>query len=96
MQGNYIFQLGSNLISGNVFFDFNGNGFKDAGEVPLKNAVLSLSPSQGFALTDNFGNYNMYCGTGINNVGILNLPAYFLANPVNRLPLHSPEPGKQV
>ncbi|MBX7107352.1 MAG: leucine-rich repeat domain-containing protein [Chitinophagales bacterium] len=45
------------VVSGNVFVDFNGDGFKDAEDVPFPGIAIKASAENWAGYSDQFGNY---------------------------------------
>ena len=52
------YRQGTGMISGTKFYDVNGNGIQDAGEVGLPGWMIILNPGWGATLTDANGNYS--------------------------------------
>jgi hypothetical protein len=46
-------------VSGTVYYDSNNNGVKDAGEAPLANEKILVTPDSTYILTDPLGNYSL-------------------------------------
>ena len=59
-------------ITGMVYYDTNGNGVYDAGELPLSNSKIELLPNNTFALTDASGVYGI--GTTNGNYTVQYIP----------------------
>lgn len=57
-------QLGLPSISGIAYLDFNGNGQKDANEVPLRNAVISSPQLAQTFYTNEQGEYTIFTEAG--------------------------------
>ncbi|HKR05658.1 MAG TPA: SdrD B-like domain-containing protein [Bacteroidia bacterium] len=58
-------------ITGKVYFDTNGNGVYDAGEAPLANSKVELTPGNILAFTDNSGDYGFGTANGTYTVTYL-------------------------
>ncbi|HYC83604.1 MAG TPA: cohesin domain-containing protein, partial [Chryseosolibacter sp.] len=54
----------SNVVSGTVFLDNNGNGTQDAGEPGIPNILMEVRPGNLFYPTDANGHYTLYTGIG--------------------------------
>ncbi len=52
------------LISGNVFIDYDGNGFKDVSDISVSGMQISADADNFLGITDNNGNYEMKAGFG--------------------------------
>lgn len=63
-------------ISGTVYFDLNQNGVNDAGDLPLSNQRVLLSPSGLIAFTDTGGHYTAMVDTGTFTVSPILGPGY--------------------
>lgn len=59
-QENY---LGAPRIQGQVFWDENANGQRDAGERPLNNVILTLEPDAIFSFTNPQGFYSFHANS---------------------------------
>jgi uncharacterized repeat protein (TIGR01451 family) len=73
-----------NIINkaGTVYNDYNQNGFRDAGEPPIKNAIIQEDPFPYYFSTNDSGAYKAYYDTGSY---ALTLPAYISHCVVNPL-----------
>lgn len=54
----------SNVVSGIVFRDDNGNGTRDTGEPGIPNLLMEVQPGNLYYPTDTNGNYTLYTGVG--------------------------------
>lgn len=54
----------SNKISGKVFYDNDGDGYQDPGELGIPDILIQLQPGNVFYPTDALGNYTAYTATG--------------------------------
>lgn len=54
----------SNVVTGTVFYDNNGNGIRDAGENGVPNLLMELQPGNIFYPTDANGDFIVYTGLG--------------------------------
>jgi uncharacterized repeat protein (TIGR01451 family) len=54
----------SNVVSGTVFLDNNGNGTQDAGEQGVPNILVEIQPGDLYYPTDANGHYTLYTGVG--------------------------------
>lgn len=52
-------QDGIASVNGNVFYDINNDNIRQVNEPPSVNTVVSLSPGNHYAVTDNQGNYKL-------------------------------------
>lgn len=71
----------TNIVSGIVFYDLNGNGIKDAGENGVPNIIVKASPNRFAALTDANGYYECMADSG-NHVFNTNAILYHTSSPV--------------
>lgn len=67
--------LFSNGITGSVYFDTNGNGIKDIGELPVNNGEVELTPGNITGYSDNSGVYGF--GTSNGNFTVQYQPKYY-------------------
>jgi hypothetical protein len=58
----------ANRITGRLFFDQNSSGVFDAGDIPIPGKGLHINNTQGIYLTNTFGQYNCFVGTGTYSV----------------------------
>ncbi len=72
----------TNLISGNVFIDYDNDGIQDSGEPLYPGQIISYDPGSVTALANSSGIYNMFSGLGNFNISIPNPPLYYTVNPV--------------
>ncbi|MEO8664775.1 MAG: hypothetical protein ABI462_04700 [Ignavibacteria bacterium] len=87
MTGSYIIEsmgIPLSLMHGQIFYDINNNGSRDADELIFPNGILQLSPALFNSASDYLGNYSFFCGTGSNNVSMTNVPNYFTTAPAIR------------
>lgn len=56
--------LFSTGVTGKVYYDANGNGLFDAGEYPLSNEQVQVTPGNLTGFTDNLGNYGIGAANG--------------------------------
>ncbi|MCB0584533.1 MAG: VCBS repeat-containing protein [Phaeodactylibacter sp.] len=63
---NQTFNIGANIVQGNVFWDENENGARDNGEVLLTNFPVQLSPNaaQTYTSANNDNNYRFFLDEG--------------------------------
>ncbi len=61
----------TNVISGNVFHDKNGNCIKDGGEENLKQQLLKVTPGPVYTQTDTAGNYTFLVQQGTYTVNLV-------------------------
>ncbi|HRG58087.1 MAG TPA: T9SS type A sorting domain-containing protein [Bacteroidia bacterium] len=47
------------IISGNVYYDFNNNGQKDLNEHGIPNIIIECTPNTAYASTDSLGNFSL-------------------------------------
>ncbi len=64
-----------NGITGNVYFDTNGNGIMDTGELPVTNGQVQLTPGNLMAYSDNTGLYGFATANG--NYTVQYVPKYY-------------------
>lgn len=57
-------------VSGNVFYDNNGNGTKDGADWGIANILVYDTITNTIVLTDHSGNYSMFLNTGTHTVKI--------------------------
>jgi uncharacterized repeat protein (TIGR01451 family) len=60
-----LYPIQTNVITGNIFEDLNGNCVKDTNEVGLYGAIVEATPGNYFATTDANGNYSLFVDTGV-------------------------------
>ncbi len=70
------FSNGSNVISGTVFKDLNGNGALDAGEPPVPQTVIGVTPGPLYGISDSKGNYRVNVPPGSYTVQVSAMPRY--------------------
>jgi uncharacterized repeat protein (TIGR01451 family) len=56
------------IISGNIYYDINQNGIRDAGEVGVANMRVNVQPSNINVLTNSTGNYYAYQDSGTHTI----------------------------
>src|SRR6185437_14674912 len=70
--GDYIIQklspVPTNVITGYVYEDLNGNCVKDTNEVGLPGKIVRTVPGNYYATTDAFGNYTLFVDSGFYTV----------------------------
>jgi uncharacterized repeat protein (TIGR01451 family) len=63
-------------IKGKVYYDINGNGIYDGGDIPFANSEIEISPVPFIVYTNINGEYTLY--TSAQNVSLsINTPQYF-------------------
>jgi hypothetical protein len=67
---------GTNAITGTVFKDLNGNGVLDAGEPPVPQTVIGVTPGPLYGITDSKGNYRVNVPPGNYTVQVSAMPNY--------------------
>ena len=72
----------TNLISGNVFIDYDNDGIRDSGEPDYPGKILSCTPGSITTLANSSGKYNIFIGLGVYNINMPSLPLYYTVNPV--------------
>lgn len=78
ISGSFLVKLfdGANVIKGQVFRDWNSNGINDAEDTGIPNTIVQLNGGPGIGVSNNEGIYEVYCGTGPNEVSIPSIPLY--------------------
>jgi len=71
----------TNLITGNTFIDYDGDGILDVGEPPYPGIITESSPGNINSISGASGNYYTYCGLGTFDTYIPYTPLYYVVNP---------------
>lgn len=74
----------TNLITGNVFIDYNNDGIKNGSDIPYPNRIVSLTPGLSYTTSNSSGDYYLSCGLGNYTMTLPNLPLYHTSNPVSQ------------
>lgn len=83
--GSFLIKLldGGNIIAGEVYRDWNNDGIKDLNESGIPNVIMQLNQGPGVSVSNNQGIYEVFSGSGSQEVSIPNIPLYYTLTTAN-------------